>query len=1010
MNTFYKLFVVKGTEDTCILLYGYGLPDNNETRDWNSGLIDKKLKLYRLTCVMDKDNSSKFQCELMNTGDIKLTDEFKIKGNYVKRPDILTYSRDKFNNKVSILKSISKVTEYWNINKELLFRELQNVYINKEVKKQREKIHDVIYNVSKEISINLLNEASERVGNIEVYLPNSFKGKFEYETKRIENKKMNDISVKGIRVKKINNNESDLLVNCVLNNGNRCVLNQIKEMKIKDSYIDFDANEEISEVNIDIWNKESTELVYSCHENLMRQVIGSININNNSSYILHDEWTNKLEKTFGGSEAKIKKLDQIRKIEFNNSEMVSKVGNYKNDPWNESGRISRRLVRKYRYENVKGAFCKKVGEGECEIDSFCKVAEYLNKPYVDRAIIVDPYFSIKAMEKFLGRITNGKLKLEVVTSLNDIDPDKDVNESKNTNYLNEVKDFLKKNADIIHKHLRIFNITQNGKTAIHDRYLLRLLSDGSMDGYLLSNSLNSAGQNYSFVIAPMDKEVVYSVLEYVNEIKDNEIQKKKNKKERLAIETLWDTYDEKYKKEMSEIIDSKPWELYMRDNYSSGQSLKLKDVFLNGWNSTKEKAKENILKLCWYLYHSNDKKIRKDLNEFINKIDKNKIFDICNDIALELEEEEKQYEENDLNSKMSEVYTYRNALDIDKQDSVKINSQYLMRYPIYEIYKVNNYLSCLYEIIYDIEPIKLVDIMENAHSPKALQVLLLKMICDRDINLEIYNRLLSSEFEWLNKLAYYYLDEVVIKKVKNKEYPDHKIFNNIEKETLIYQYASCIEEISFRRNQISKNDSCLEILEIYDDEFEFYVKEDAKLINEGISIDENKLFKLLNGPNEKINCENYYYLIQNLNNDIDKNIFLIRIIDLLKQKWSGDEHFISGCDYRVTYYAAYSCLIYWNNSVDIMFKELKINNNNLKIATEPGKYDMDFDSWNKSVQKVLWQLLFLKNYKELLDENGIVRDEDYNKISDEITELSAIKNQTDKWYDINGLIESVFDN
>ncbi|MBS2904672.1 hypothetical protein KFV96_26520, partial [Klebsiella pneumoniae] len=137
------------------------------------------------------------------------------------------------------------------------------------------------------------------------------------------------------------------------------------------------------------------------------------------------------------------------------------------------------------------------------------------------------------------------------------------------------------------------------------------------------------------------------------------------------------------------------------------------------------------------------KKIRKDLNEFINKIDKNKIFDICNDIALELEEEEKQYEENDLNSKMSEVYTYRNALDIDKQDSVKINSQYLMRYPIYEIYKVNNYLSCLYEIIYDIEPIKLVDIMENAHSPKALQVLLLKMICDRDINLEIYNRLLS---------------------------------------------------------------------------------------------------------------------------------------------------------------------------------------------------------------------------------------------------------------------------
>ena len=634
-------------------------------------------------------------------------------------------------------------------------------------------------------------------------------------------------------------------------------------MGFEDSYIEFDANEEISEVHIDIWNKESKELVYTCHENLIRQIIGSINISNNSSYILHDEWTDKLEKTFGGSDIKIKKLNQIRKIELNNSKMLSKVGNYKNDPWNDAGRISRRLMRKYKYENVKGAFRKKVGEGECEIDSFSKIAECLNKPSVDRAIIVDPYFSIKAMEKFLGRITNKKLKLEVITSLNDIDPDKDIDDAKNTNYLNEVREFLKKNVDIIHQYLRIINITQSGKTAIHDRYLLRLLSDGNMDGYLLSNSLNSAGQNYSFVIAPMDKEVVYNVLEYVNEIKDIEIQKNKNKKERLAIETLWDTYDEKYKKEVSEIIPTRSWELYMRNNYSDGQCLEFKNIFYTECDSTKEKAKENILKLCWYLYHSNDQKIRKDLQEFINTIDKNKIFDICNEIALELEKEEEKYEENDLNSKMSEIYTYRNALYKDKQDSVKIYAQYLMKNPIYEVYTVENYLSCLYEIVYDIEPKKLVDIMENTHSPKGLQVLLFKMIFNNYINLDIYNRLLSSKFEWLNKLAYYYLDEIVMKKVENKEYPNHKIFKNIEKEIAIYQYASCIEEVSFRINQINKNDRYLEILKILNSEFEFYIKEEAKLINEGVSINENKLFDLLNGPNEKINCENYYYLIRN---------------------------------------------------------------------------------------------------------------------------------------------------
>ncbi|WP_447409811.1 hypothetical protein [Clostridium perfringens] len=42
--------------------------------------------------------------------------------------------------------------------------------------------------------------------------------------------------------------------------------------------------------------------------------------------------------------------------------------------------------------------------------------------------------------------------------------------------------------------------------------------------------MNSAGQNYSFVIAPMDKEVIYNVLEYVNEIKNEEIQKRKTRK------------------------------------------------------------------------------------------------------------------------------------------------------------------------------------------------------------------------------------------------------------------------------------------------------------------------------------------------------------------------------------------------------------------------------------------------------------------------------------------------
>lgn len=1012
MNIYYKLFVVKSNEDTCILLYGYGLPDINEIRGWSSGLIDKKLYLYRLTCIMNEENSSKFQECLTNKENIELTKEFSIKSGYVQRPDTIMYPKKDFSvDSGSILKSLSKVKEYWNLNKILLLQELQYIYKNKGARIQRERIHDTIDKISQEIAICLFSDASERLGNIEIYIPNEWADNFEWETKKLVNKRVSEISVKGIRVNKKKNIKFDSLVNCVLKNSNRCVLNQIKEMKIKDESIEFDANEDISEVHIDIWNKEIGELVYTSHSSLMRQMIFSINIGNNTKYLLHDEWTDKLEKTFGGSKEKIEKLNEIRRLEHNDTPMVSKTGDYKNDPWNEAGNLCKKLIKAYRYENTKGTFCKKVGEGECEIDSFCKIAEYLNQSRVKRVIIVDPYFSIKAMEKFLGRVENIKLELEIITSLSDIDPDEDAKNAKNTNYINEVKVFLNRNAAIIHQSLRIINITQNKNTAIHDRYLLRLLDDGTIDGYLLSNSLNSAGQSYSFVIAPMDKEVTYSVLEYVNELKDGELQIKKSKLERLQTEILWDTFDKKYKKEVTTIVPPKKWEQDMITNYSNEQVLELEELFYKGWDLTEKEGKESILKLCWYLYHRNEEKIMPRLMEFINtEVDINKFLPLCNKIALELEREEKLCEENDLNSKLSEVYTFRNALDKDKQEELKINPQYLMSTGfIHVYYEVNNYLSCLYRIIYDISHKELVNIMEIAHSPKAMQLLLEEMIFNSDLDFEIYDRLFISDIEWLKEWAYYYFDTIIIRKIKNGEYVDHQLYVNNCDESAIYQYASCIETISFEIDSVKRNCKCnLDKLSKLNEELKHYVKEEAELMNKEVTFDSRILFKLLNGPNEIINYENYNLLLQQISNKDCKNMFLNKMIDLLHEKWDENEQFFARCDYYVTYYAAYACLEYWNNDVETIFKELRINNKSLYVATEPGKYDMNHEEWNKSVQKVLWQLLFLKYYKELLEEQKNIGDENYNKIITKSRELSVIRNQCDRWYDNAGLITEVF--
>lgn len=1010
MNTFYKLFVVKRSRDTCILLYGYGLPDTNELRGWSNGLINKKLNLYRLTCVMDDENSLKFQMSLTNKENIELIKGFSIKGGFIQRPETIMYPCNELNNSESLLKSLSKVKEYWNLEKTLILQELQNFYKNKEPRIQREKIYDSIAKVSQEVSISFFNAASERLGNIEIYTPSEWADKFECEAKKIVNKRASDISVKGIRVNKKENIKFDSLVNCVLSNSNRCVLNQIKEMKIKDDFVEFDANEDVSEIKIDIWNKESGELVYSSHETLMRQAICSMNIGNNKKYLLHDEWTHKLEKTFGGSKEKIEKLNEIRNIKYNEIPMVSKIGDYKNDPWNEAGSLSQRLVKPYRYENTKGAFCKKIGEGECEIDSFRKIAEYLNQPRVEKVIIVDPYFSIKAMEKFLGRVENRKLRLEIITSLSDIDPDKEGKDAKNSNYLNEVKAFLKRNNTIIHQYLKIINVTQNKNTAIHDRYLLRLLDDGTMDGYLLSNSLNSAGQNYSFVISPMDKEVTYSVIEYVNEIKDVEVQKQR-KSGRFQIENLWDTFDKKYEKDVVSIVPTKNWEQYMITNYSNGEVLEFEELFNKDWDTTDEKAKESILKLCWYLYHRNDEKIMDSLKQFINNvIDSNKLLSLCNEIALQLEKEEELYEENNLNNRRTDVYAFRNALDKQKQESVKINPQYLLNDCRYMYYEVNGYVSYLYEIIYEIGHKELVNIMEISHSPKAMELLCEKMIFNCDLDFDIYNRLLMSDIEWLKEWAYYYFDSIIIRSIENLGDINHQIYNNIANETAIYQYASCIETISFEIDRISRDSRCnLDNLSKFNNELKHCVKEEAKLINKEVTFGNEIFLKLLNGPNERINCENYYLLLKELSNKKYKNMFLDKLIEILYQKWDKDEQFFEPCDYYVTYYAAYACLEYWNNDVETIFKELRINNKRLHVATEPGKYDMNYKEWNKSVQKVLWQLLFLKYYKELLEEQKMIDDENYNKIIVKITELRVIRNQCDRWHNTTGLVTKVFE-
>ena len=183
-----------------------------------------------------------------------------------------------------------------------------------------------------------------------------------------------------------------------------------------------------------------------------------------------------------------------------------------------------------------GAFIPNTGK-DGEIDSFLKIRKYLADSTVDRVILADPYFSVSAAEKLLTRIPRTNLQLDIITCLGMTDPDT----GKASDICKEYEKFLFSNAKLLHGRLSVRNLRRGNKPVFHDRYLLRFHNDQHIDGFLLSNSLNKMGQNYPFVIAPLEHEVALEVCEYLTQMFDAKLQEKKPPKERIICDVLYDS-------------------------------------------------------------------------------------------------------------------------------------------------------------------------------------------------------------------------------------------------------------------------------------------------------------------------------------------------------------------------------------------------------------------------------------------------------------------------------------
>ena len=519
-NRFIKLLLFSTTEGE-VLLYGFSSPTNQPFLPWKQRKRSKKHQSV-LTAILPFQEAEIFEKSLTQENALSIAKITMKSPQLVIRPMVLV--NDTHLRQHGPVVEYSYLKELWNVQKEALFQEILHAF-GTDGKELYQNVQDLIQWCQEECGIDFFSQG-HRFGNFEHYQPSPLGTGFKILTHK-------ELELKKVTIQKTEVFSQELMVNCAAEHCERWLINQTKLLPVEESYIEFTAEEPMSRVVVQIWDKETGELLFASDSTIMLKI--SLNMNfGSSSYHIRDSWTKKLLQSASNRKREIEEsIETVRRITTNQPVSVKSSFQTEIDAALETGG---RLLTDYRKARCLGAFIPNTGK-DGEIDSFLKIREYLADSTVNRVILADPYFSVPAAEKLLTRIPRTNLQLDIITCLGMTNPDT----GERSDICKEYEKFLLSNAKLLHGHLSMRNLRRGNKPVFHDRYLLRFHNDHRIDGFLLSNSLNKMGQNYPFVIAPLEHEVALEVCEYLTEMCDAKIQGKRPSKEQIICDVLYDS-------------------------------------------------------------------------------------------------------------------------------------------------------------------------------------------------------------------------------------------------------------------------------------------------------------------------------------------------------------------------------------------------------------------------------------------------------------------------------------
>jgi hypothetical protein len=145
----------------------------------------------------------------------------------------------------------------------------------------------------------------------------------------------------------------------------------------------------------------------------------------------------------------------------------------------------------------------------------------LEDPKISAAYLVDPFLGSDALQRVIARQGHENIKLTILISPGDVDPDAEGADVKATeSHTDKLAATAKEWSDRLCGDVSVIDVQRgDGKRqAFHDRFLVLINHDGVSTTFLLSNSISKAAGDWPFAICELDQVTSHRVKAYLGDL------------------------------------------------------------------------------------------------------------------------------------------------------------------------------------------------------------------------------------------------------------------------------------------------------------------------------------------------------------------------------------------------------------------------------------------------------------------------------------------------------------